>query len=51
MSFHPDRDDTLRMTTSLTIEKFMGSMKSAWPYVAYCREHPKEDLLGKVAKQ
>ncbi|GFS26706.1 trans-aconitate 2-methyltransferase [Elysia marginata] len=50
---YPDweRNDSLELTMSVNTEKFMGFLRSTWPVVAYTRDHPREDLIGDIAKQ
>ncbi|GFN83624.1 methyltransferase domain containing protein [Plakobranchus ocellatus] len=45
------RNDSLKMKMTITVDQYMGMMKSTWPVVAYSKEHPNEDFVGDIAKQ
>ena len=44
--FSRDRNDTLKLTMTASVERYTGFMNSAWLNVAYSREPPEEDFAG-----
>ncbi|GFS27901.1 trans-aconitate 2-methyltransferase [Elysia marginata] len=42
------RREDLKIVDKMNLEQYLGLMKSLWPFVAYCKDHPEVDLAKEL---
>ncbi|GFO36394.1 trans-aconitate 3-methyltransferase [Plakobranchus ocellatus] len=44
------RREDLQITGNMNMTEYIGLMKSLWPFVAYSKDHPEEDVAGELER-